>query len=72
MKIVIIILTALFLNVNCAVVKAQLDILNYDPLRFQLSFTEPISLPSFQVMVDNSNLEYTVLDNQTQSAFYLI
>jgi hypothetical protein len=72
MKIVIIILTALFLNVNCAVVKAQLDILNYDPLRLQLSFTEPISLPSFQVMVDNSNLEYTVLDNQTQSAFYLI
>jgi hypothetical protein len=72
MKIVIIILTALFLNVNCAVVKAQLDILNYDPLRFQLSFTEPISLPSFQVMVDNNNLDYTVLDNQTQSAFYLI
>lgn len=56
MKIVIIILSALFLNVNCAVVKAQLDILNYDPLRLQLSFTEPVPIPSFQVMVDNNNL----------------
>lgn len=62
MKLRIIFLNILIFHVQ-SIIKASLEILNYDPLTFRLTFTQNLTLPSFQILVDTNNLPFRILNN---------
>jgi len=68
MKLGTVIVIILIFHVE-SVIKASMTILKYDPLTFRLTFSQNLTLPVFQILVDSNNLPYKVITNTTSDNY---
>lgn len=58
MKVLLILLFALLLPQIDAKISASLMIITYEPLQFNLSFSQPVPLPRFQLLFNEYPIPY--------------
>ena len=52
-------------------ISASLVLISYEPYVFELNFSEPVPIPSFQLILNNAQLvNYTILSNKNHTNNY--
>lgn len=68
MKSFVLFLFLLIAQTSSQLITASLTLIQYEPFVFQLSFSEPVSKPDFQLLLDNLyQLNYTFITNDAIS-----
>lgn len=53
-------------------ITAELTLISYEPLRLNLTFSEPLPLPKFQLLLNEIRISCTVVSGSQLSSFYIL